>query len=571
DSIFPSVTLLTYVNGSTKVNYKTNLYFETADLTENTISLVKYTWDKLGSYWYTSDDFDFVLNVLPIYAHGSVAKFFIYVEDLVGNNFTYTFSFSVDIEAPIIDLQTFDAAEGEWVDVTHIYYVQSSKEIVYNNSANDDLTLFQYAWNWTGDNEDLDILDASVSWTIYTPLIDGSYNLTVILTDDTAGSPNRIDQTFYFLVDNIVLDFNTPEDFSETTDAYVNSTNLIYGENVNFEITVTDAIYELEITGLQNKIDKDENLNISVEINKLLDNITYEIYILATNVTNGIPTKIEIQFFKYNESKQLIWIFLEIEKKESNLSIDTRNIQDVIYYEDNITLLINLENDIGENETITKIVVNGVIDIFDFIVLSDGYFQFNFDSRMLGGKGNYTLDIYAESSFFKANNSLDVEVNPLEAQITVQVSEFEVLEGAQLIITGQLTLLNGTPIRLVDITITLYIIEKVNGKAVYAFEADYYNTVIPILTSTDFDGYFQVVFEMSDEIDYIDIEASYAGSDIYGITASVLEEPVYSIPPPGLPSWLLYTIIGGSLALALIVSIIVYKLTRRKPFQQFLE
>ncbi|MCG3220815.1 MAG: hypothetical protein H7641_05485, partial [Candidatus Heimdallarchaeota archaeon] len=297
----------------------------------------------------------------------------------------------------------------------------------------------------------------------------------------------------------------------------------------------------------------------------------YEILITALDVTDGVSTKIEIQFFKFEESKQLIHIFLEIGKKEGNLTIGPESDPEVTY-EENISIILNLDNDVGDNETIILINVNGVDEIYDFIALPDGFFQFNYSSKELGGKGSYSLEIYVESNFYKANNTFDVLVNPLEVLITVEVSEFEVIEGAQLVITGQLTLLNGTPLRLTELNITIYIKKKENSRFVYAFnETDYDGGTVVILTTTDYGGYFQEVFQMSEEIEYVDVEASYDGSSFYGIASSELEAPVYSIQPPGLPSWLLYTIIGGSLVLALIVSIIVYKVTRRKPFLQFLE
>jgi hypothetical protein len=292
---------------------------------------------------------------------------------------------------------------------------------------------------------------------------------------------------------------------------------------------------------------------------------------MATNVTNGELTRIEIQFYKFEESRQLVHIFLNIEKKESVLNIDSDKSLQKVQFEENITLVIELENDSGENESIIFILVNSATEILNYMALEDGYFQFNYSSIMFQSKGNFTINIYAESNFFKAQNVFDVEINPLEVQLTVEVSEFEIIEGAQLVITGQLTLMNGTPITLADIAITIYIKEKENGKLVYAFVESDYDRIQNITATTDFDGYFQAVFQMDEVIDYIDIEVSYSGDDYYGISTSVLEESIYVIPPPGLPSWLLYTIIGGSLALAFIVSLLVYKLTRRKPFQQILD
>jgi hypothetical protein len=569
DASSPTVTLLNYVNASTKINHKTLLSFETDDYSDNTIKTVKYSWDKLPGFWYTSPTIDFQDEILPIYSHNSIAKFYVYVEDIVGNGFTYTFLFDVDIEAPVIDLLIYDASEDIWVDASDVYYVQSNTPILYNPLANDDLYSFTYYWN---DNiENISVLDASDNWIIETPLLDGSHNLTVILTDDSVGFlPNQANTTFYFLVDNIVINFYNESDFSPTTYSYENNTNLIYGESVSYILNITDAINETEILGLQYVITKDFELNLSVDVIKL-DNITYEIFIMATNVTNGELTRIEIQFYKFEESRQLVHIFLNIEKKESVLNIDSDKSLQKVQFEENITLVIELENDSGENESIIFILVNSATEILNYMALEDGYFQFNYSSIMFQSKGNFTINIYAESNFFKAQNVFDVEINPLEVQLTVEVSEFEIIEGAQLVITGQLTLMNGTPITLADIAITIYIKEKENGKLVYAFVESDYDRIQNITATTDFDGYFQAVFQMDEVIDYIDIEVSYSGDDYYGISTSVLEESIYVIPPPGLPSWLLYTIIGGSLALAFIVSLLVYKLTRRKPFQQILD
>ena len=568
DVDYPTINLLTYDNITTKINYQTDLSFEIDDYMDGTINLIKYSWDKLSGFWYTSPSIDFIESVLPIYNHNSVAEFYVYVEDIVGNNFTYTFSFIVDIEPPIIDLKIYDVLEGKMVDVSTIEYVQSETPIEYNTSVNDDLYLFEYAWNWDG-SEELNFLGPGDSWTLYTPQIDGDYSLFVRLTDETAGSPNRANQTFNFIVDNIVLNFSQSDDFVASINAYENTTNLIYSESVSYILNITDAINKTEIIGLQYTIIKDKKLNLSVEIFKT-NNITYEIIITATNVTRGIPTTVEILFYKFEESAQTIRIFVEITKKEGDLTFDSRSTQEVTYGE-NITITINLDNDKGENVTIISITIDGVIEILEFVELQDGFFQFIYSSRNLGGKGNYSLMIYAESNFFKASTTFDVEVNPLDALITLEVSAFEVIEGSQLVITGKLTMINGTPIALADIIITLYIIDKENGKFVYALDEADYDRIETLSSTTDFDGYFTVVYLITDEINYIDIVANYEGDNFFGVTASELDSSVYSIPPPGLPSWLLYTIIGGSLALALIVSIIVYRLTRRKPFQEFLD
>ncbi|MFW9852747.1 MAG: hypothetical protein ACFFDS_07390, partial [Candidatus Thorarchaeota archaeon] len=54
----------------------------------------------------------------------------------------------------------------------------------------------------------------------------------------------------------------------------------------------------------------------------------------------------------------------------------------------------------------------------------------------------------------------------------------------------------------------------------------------------------------------------------------ILEDVIITFPPPEpevFPKWLMYTIIGGSIALVAIISFIIYKLTRPKPFEALME
>ncbi|MCG3220194.1 MAG: hypothetical protein H7641_02340, partial [Candidatus Heimdallarchaeota archaeon] len=244
DVDYPTIYLPGVANG-TKVNFKTELSFEVRDYVSgtDTIEIIEYTWDNLGDYWFLENNFDFFLNALPIYVHDSMAEFYVYVQDIVGNSHTYTFSFLIDIEAPVIDLQIYDASKDEMVDASEFEYLQGDTAIEYNVESNDDLAEFLWAWNWDGDDEKLKPLNDSVSWTIYTKEADGSYNLTVILKDNTLGAfPNTVNQTFSFKIDNIALDFVDVDSFTETTYAYVNSTSLIYGDFLSFVLTVTNAL-----------------------------------------------------------------------------------------------------------------------------------------------------------------------------------------------------------------------------------------------------------------------------------------------------------------------------------------
>jgi len=231
-----------------------------------------------------------------------------------------------------------------------------------------------------------------------------------------------------------------------------------------------------------------------------------------------------------------------------------------------------LEDKIGSNVTILTIFVDGYNVTNTMVTLGNGLYQFNYSSVLLGSKGNHILNIQAQSYFFYGtNNSFVVEVLPLQSKISVEVTSYEVLIDSQVVIRGILTANDGTPLASQSIIIYVYIIQVSNDKLVYALNVDDYDDYWTTTVTTDADGYFTATFQMSEGIEYIDIEVFFDGNDQYDISSSVLDEPVYALTPPGLPSWLLYTIIGGSLFLGLIVSLIIYKIVKPKPFKDLME
>lgn len=558
------------VNDTSEVNFETVLEFVTSDNSgDNRITMVRYSWNILPGAWYTSPDHDFNVSVIPFYEHEDIVTFYVYVEDIVGNNHIEWFQFIIDSEPPVIDLEVYDS---EWVNITSSNFAQGNHPIRYNSEANEEGEVISFNYYWgevTDDNKKS--LDVSKEYpTIDTPPIDGEYNLTVILVDNVY---NEINQTFLFYIDNIRLTFNITDGFelNLTTNVYEKNTSLIYGENVSYLVEVTDNINFTEIIGLQTAIVKENpTLNISVEVFKLADNITYEIIITANDVTDDIFTKIEIQFFKLEQSKQLVQIYLKVDKKEGVLLVHQLSVDEVIYGE-NITIIIYLINDFSINETILSIIVNGDL-ITDFIYFGEGLFQFNYSSIKLERKGSHILNIQAQSEFFYGtSNVFSVEILPLQSQISVEVTNYEVIEESQLIIRGVLTSSDGSPLSNQPVQVIIYVIEESNGHLVYALNAEDYDYNITLTVYTDVGGYFTASFQMTAGIEYVDIEVFYVGNDIYDVSSSVLDASVYSMKPPGLPSWLLYTIIGGSVLLGLIVSLIIYKIVKPKPFEALME
>ncbi|MHA1223874.1 MAG: hypothetical protein ACTSP3_11640 [Candidatus Heimdallarchaeaceae archaeon] len=79
---------------------------------------------------------------------------------------------------------------------------------------------------------------------------------------------------------------------------------------------------------------------------------------------------------------------------------------------------------------------------------------------------------------------------------------------------------------------------------------------------------------MTSEIDYVTISAAYMGNMTLSSASIDIEDIIITIPPPvgeGFPTWLLYTIIGGSIFFIGLISFIIYKLTRPKPFEELMK
>ena len=75
---------------------------------------------------------------------------------------------------------------------------------------------------------------------------------------------------------------------------------------------------------------------------------------------------------------------------------------------------------------------------------------------------------------------------------------------------------------------------------------------------------------MTEEIDHLTFSASYDGDTIFYSTVIDSEEVIVTIKPPGIASWLLYVIIGGSVLALAIVSFIIYRTVKSTPFEKIL-
>ena len=458
DSTAPTSTLVfPFINS--KINSNTALDFVIEDISRTTIETVYYTWN----YIPTAIFFPLTFNSLgeatfdgypesfyPV--NGTTAVLSLYVEDIVGNNHTYTYSFVVDNEGPNYNLQLYNEDTEQWeiLKVTENYLITNDSliKIVAENTED----TFTYFWN----NETDRPLNKS-TWLISDVPDYGLINLTIVAYDDSGERlfPNEKITTFYF--------------------------------------------------------------------------------------TN---------------------------KKEGTLIILNSN--DQVIYGDNLRVRVVLQDDLSNNQSIIKITVNGTSTSF-FLETASIYY---FDYSIRRSKGNYNLQIIAESELYfgKTNNSLiyDFEVLPVPLHLIIDSSSLEVIAGSAVELTGTLTFLNGTPVEGMDLVFNIYIYFKGNNFITATAAFTDYDDIAIRTGQTNSYGNATATFIPTDDIDHIAVTVTYEGSDILGDVSLDFSQTIVVIRA-GLQSWLLYTIIGGSLAIIAIVSLIIYRATRSTPFEDLLK
>jgi hypothetical protein len=301
------------------------------------------------------------------------------------------------------------------------------------------------------------------------------------------------------------------------------------------------------------------------------------VIIQATKITGG--THFYVHFYRSGTGGgQWVTFTLRVDKKIGELNVLETTSQ--ITYEDSLFVQVYLENDIGQNQTIFDVYVNSTqINNFDF---NDTTYicSFYYPTVWIGSKGNFSLYIFADSEFYNASTEtgylIDFEILPLEVLLTISVNNYTIIEGTDVLITVLLTYQNGTPIPFTNVNLTIYIYyknttETTGGPFKLTF-ANVNETNWEVI-QTNSQGQATKTFNLNSTIDNIRITAEYPGEETTNYKLFSLENPVITIPLPEaeeFPKWLLYLLIGGSIGLAAIVSLIIYKVTRPKPFEEIL-
>lgn len=586
DNSPPTLDLLFPFNYTSEINDLTPLQFNAQDISDKTINLVEYEWDAFPGFTAdafpdTNGDFEFFITsqIQGDYAPGSSAQLTFYLEDIVGNIAIINFNFNIDYTKPLAAFYIYNET-ADYELISQFYYVEGNTSIYYNNTENDDLIKLEYYWDGNiSEGAFVTLINGTdpFPWFISVPSIDGEHSLTVNLYDNTGENlhPNIRSETYFLKVDDIMINYITPINFSNDY-----HTTILYEESFNFRINVTDALDGQPLDNVSISYYYDSTYNLSFEIDQI-DNITYDFTITAYNVTNGLETDIEFYISQYTDNKDLIVIHLTVDKREGNLLV-LQGGHNILLYDSTVNLTLQLNDHLNITaQEILSITVNGT-------EVSYIYFSENKTASIslsipdfIDRKGNYTFEIYVESfEYFDTmidSSIITIDVKPMLVLLDVWVLNSTILEGNPVSIIANLTLTDGTPVAFVEIYFIIYVYLKTDSElpsTIVKLSFEDYDGTDDEIVSTGADGLAFLSYTLNSSISSIEIEAGFLGDDTRDQTQFRFDGIVITYPPPEaeeLPVWLLGLIIGGSILIAGIISFIIYKATRPKPFEELMK
>ncbi len=546
DSNAPVITiisiegLVTLPNGSMFVPYNSTIQISITDDDSSIIST--YSWD--GSEYQQFTD-----TIILDYSEG-YGVLVINASDSIENERIIIYELTIDSQAPEIVL-IFPSEYSSINDYTGLLF--NAADISQNTI--EFIEFYWYAFPEYSFEIDIDSNgDFAVSLLPFYST--GEIANLVIYAEDIVGNNNTY--MFFFEIDLTPPDstlYIYDDDLGEYVDAqafdYIKVESELWYDNTTSPDLSIFIYYWDNDTG---EILSDPWL-IQVPILTGLHNLTI---ILRDDTGEGTsPNEIEL-------------VLSFVIKKEGSLVILETSENSCIYGE-NIAININLVDELLNELEITKIYANGTL--MNFWKLSGFDYQFEFPSNLVSSKGNFTLLIVAESTFYygRTNESYNckITINPIPLELSISVSDLEIVEGSSVVVTGTLTFLNGTPVVGYEVFFFIYIYYKSGKGTVNAIVEGYDEYEIKSdLTSSD--GIASVDYLLSEEIEQIAISASFEGSEILGVVHFEYEEIVKTVKA-GLSPVILYSIIGISIILLILVAFIVYKATKSKPFTKYLE
>ncbi|MHA1366293.1 MAG: hypothetical protein ACTSP5_07775, partial [Candidatus Heimdallarchaeota archaeon] len=164
DDTAPTISLSQILNNS-KINEVTLLSFTVEDINDDTIDLITSKWNLEAGPVIRNPLF--IADLLAAHLSETEATLNLFMEDIVGNNYSCIYYFTLDFDAPIYAL----------TNVANESYVHGNDLLDFDVSSAD-LLNFYYRWD-----DDVDYTSLITPWDLNVPLEDGNHTLYIRLEE----------------------------------------------------------------------------------------------------------------------------------------------------------------------------------------------------------------------------------------------------------------------------------------------------------------------------------------------------------------------------------------------------
>lgn len=553
DDTSPTITL-NFLANNTNINVQAPIEFEIDDFRDEAVKYREYQWliDDEPTIIY-ENDFDVLLTPQHI-TNDSITEAIISLSarDALNHEYNVTYRFILDFIGPSVNL----------ISTTNESYIDGG-EILEFSVPSSDIASFSYKW-------DLDEGFREITgdpWYVPAPYEDGNRTLTLRLLDNTSMGifPNSAEYTFVFIIDDIEVNYVTPNGFD--TDYEV---SMKYGEIFNFSINVVDRVNQTAIDDLIVNIVKEHpliNLSISYfSYNATFYNGTnYNFTIFATNITNNAYSYIDIELYQFAFNKQIIRVYVKVNRQEGNLLI--LDAPESIVFEDEIEISFQLRDDSNTTgQDLAYFEVDGYTTGFSYELIDaiNYIYSVTFSSNaFFTSKGSKTFTFYTQSNFYYGvkndTSTLSITILPIPITLAIDVANVEIIYGSDLVVTAVLLREDSTPIQFLNVT--------------FMFEIHYQNGTIlelNITTSTNLVGVATINLLITEDMDYVLVLAVFDGSPIYDPISDVFGENIYAISA-GLSLQIILIIVGAAVLFSIIIGFVIYRVVRARPFEELME
>ncbi|MHA1366294.1 MAG: hypothetical protein ACTSP5_07780 [Candidatus Heimdallarchaeota archaeon] len=258
------------------------------------------------------------------------------------------------------------------------------------------------------------------------------------------------------------------------------------------------------------------------------------------------------------------------------------DIDDVVTYEDDITIQFKLNNYANTTaQAVTYLAVNGSTNNVNYVLVDapNLVYEITLDTTDFTiGKGLFTFDIYSESTFYfgvwNDTSTISITIEPIPITLTVDVSGIEIIYDNELVVTATLLRGDGTPISAQAIIFCFYITYKegyvvtTTGLSLNSFTS--YDQNINETAFSNLEGIATASLQITENMVEISLLIAYDGYDYYDPLTTEFSDTILAIAGGLELKWII-TIIAGALVVMAIISGLIYRFTRARPFEELME